>query len=58
MNSDNTKVPYAAAQAKFLYELSLSKLPAGVVHTAKRHILDTLGVAVRGQSHPNVKSMA
>lgn len=40
----------AQSIARFAHELSYSDLPAQVVHAAKRHLLDTIGVAFRGSS--------
>jgi 2-methylcitrate dehydratase PrpD len=48
-------VPDAAALtlAAFTASLRFDDLPAAVVEAARRHLLDTVGVAIRGRTHPN-----
>ena len=43
----------AAALAAFVATLRCADLPAGVVEAARRHLLDILGVAIRGRGHEN-----
>lgn len=42
----------AANLARFVASLRFDDLPGHVVDAARRHVLDTLGVAMRGGSHP------
>lgn len=45
--------------ARFVAALRFPDLPAAVVDSARRHLLDTFGVAIRGRSHANaVNSLA
>jgi 2-methylcitrate dehydratase PrpD len=39
--------------ARFAAGLAFADLPPAVVESARRHLLDTLGVAIRGRSHAN-----
>ena len=41
--------------AEFVATLGFDDLPAPVVERARLHLLDTLGVAIRGRSHPNAQ---
>ena len=41
------------ALADFVAALRFDDLPAGVVEAARRHLLDTIGVAIRGRAHAN-----
>lgn len=43
----------AQTLAAFTANLRFDDLPATVVDAARRHVLDTLGVAIRGRAHPN-----
>lgn len=42
----------AANLGAFVAGLRFDDLPASVVDAARRHLLDTLGVAIRGRAHP------
>ena len=39
--------------ADFVSALRLADIPLEVVEAARRHLLDTFGVAIRGRTHPN-----
>jgi 2-methylcitrate dehydratase PrpD len=39
--------------ARFSAELRFAELPPAVVESARRHLLDTFGVAIRGRAHGN-----
>jgi hypothetical protein len=39
--------------AEFLVKLNYQQIPNEVILSAKRHILDTIGVAIRGRTHEN-----
>jgi 2-methylcitrate dehydratase PrpD len=39
--------------ANFLIKLNYQQIPDDVLFSAKRHILDTIGVAIRGRAHEN-----
>ena len=43
----------AEQYAEFLIKLNYQQIPDEVVFSAKRHILDTIGVAIRGRAHEN-----
>ncbi len=45
--------PAAPALAAFVSGLRHADLPDAAVEAARRHLLDTLGVAIRGRSHEN-----
>jgi 2-methylcitrate dehydratase PrpD len=47
--------PPAATRAAFVASLRFDDLPAHVVLAAQRHMLDTLGVAIRGRAHANAQ---
>jgi 2-methylcitrate dehydratase PrpD len=42
--------------AEFAAALRFDALPADVIDAARRHLLDTVGVAIRGRAHPNAVS--
>ncbi|HET9670900.1 MAG TPA: MmgE/PrpD family protein [Casimicrobiaceae bacterium] len=46
----------AATLADFVCTLGFDDIPPPVVDRARRHLLDTLGVAIRGRSHSNARS--
>jgi 2-methylcitrate dehydratase PrpD len=46
----------AAMLAEFACTLRFADIPPPVVELARRHLLDTLGVAIRGRSHPIAQS--
>ena len=43
----------AEQYAEFLIKLNYQQIPDEVLISAKRHILDTIGVAIRGRTHEN-----
>lgn len=43
----------AEQYAEFLVQLNYQQIPDEVIFSAKRHILDTIGVAIRGRKHEN-----
>jgi 2-methylcitrate dehydratase PrpD len=43
----------ALSLARFSAELRFAELPPAVVESARRHLLDTFGVAIRGRAHGN-----
>lgn len=43
----------AEQYAHFLIQLNYQQIPDEVLFSAKRHILDTIGVAIRGRAHEN-----
>ncbi len=43
----------AEQYAEFLVQLNYQQIPDEVIFSAKRHILDTVGVAIRGRTHEN-----
>jgi 2-methylcitrate dehydratase PrpD len=43
----------ALSLARFTAELRFAQLPPAVVESARRHLLDTFGVAIRGRAHAN-----
>jgi 2-methylcitrate dehydratase PrpD len=45
----------AATLGEFVATLAFDDLPAPVVDLARRHVLDTLGVAIRGRTHQNAR---
>jgi 2-methylcitrate dehydratase PrpD len=45
--------PAAPELARFSSALRFAELPAAVVDAARRHLLDTFGVAIRGRAHAN-----
>jgi 2-methylcitrate dehydratase PrpD len=45
--------PAALTLAAFAAGLRFDALPDSVVDAARRHLLDTIGVAIRGRTHPN-----
>ncbi|HYC36022.1 MAG TPA: MmgE/PrpD family protein [Usitatibacter sp.] len=50
-------MPFAAEiLAKFVSTLELADLPETAVDSARRHLLDTFGVAIRGRSHGNAQN--
>ena len=42
--------------AEFAAALRFDALPADVIDAARRHLLDTVGVAIRGRAHPNARN--
>jgi len=42
--------------ARFVSALRFADLPPAVVDAARRHLLDTFGVAIRGRAHGNATS--
>ena len=42
----------------YIVDLSFAKLPAEVIETTKKQILDTLGCAVAGTSHRAIEPVA
>jgi 2-methylcitrate dehydratase PrpD len=58
MRATKGEMSDAAAQAlaSFVAALSIDDVPPPVVDAARRHLLDTLGVAIRGRAHPNAEN--
>jgi 2-methylcitrate dehydratase PrpD len=46
----------ALALARFAAGLECASLPPEVLDAARRHLLDTFGVAIRGRAHPNAQA--
>ena len=46
----------AVTLAQFVAKLQLRDLPPQAVDAARRHLLDTFGVAIRGRGHPNAQN--
>jgi len=53
---DAMRSDHAVTLAEFVCTLDFHDIPRPVVELARRHLLDTLGVAIRGRAHPNARS--
>jgi len=56
MSARDTVIAPAASLARFVAGLRFADLPEPAIEAARRHILDTLGVAIRGRSHENAQN--